>query len=111
MNGGSGINNGGSGINNGGSNINNGGGFLPGGGSNINNGGGNRPGGSFGGSGSNTIGGAGINVVGGGGGGGGVNPDFGDPDVNCDNQGTCYDGRYTLFHRVTQNSCTIILYK
>jgi hypothetical protein len=31
-------------------------------------------------------------VVGGGSGGASVNPDFGDPDVNCDNQGTCYDG-------------------
>lgn len=99
--GGNGGNNGGSnGINNGGGNgggngINNAGNggnniFGQGGTSSINNGGGNRPGPSFG-QGDNAVGGGGVNVVGGGGGGAGINPDFGDPDVNCDNQGTCYD--------------------
>ena len=43
--------------------------------------------------GENNIGGGGINVIGGGGSSSNPDIDFGDPDVNCDNQGTCYDGK------------------
>ena len=77
---------GGNGGNNGGSGI-----FGPGGSSTISggNGGGTRP--VFGPGGDNTAG--GLNVIGGGGGSSSNNPDFGDPDVNCDDQGTCYDGK------------------